>query len=180
MEKIKWLCLIFFVASNLINVDSEQISISINDIETYAFDENELENVTEDNQRRSTNTSRPYPPPTNFFMEKGRRKRSCPCKTILVSSLGNAMHLQPASMGIYKYYQEFNGKPAYYGKNNQRLYFLAGSGWLLGPTLGGHTGYIHNQDPTTICPYLITNIHWMYVFNNLWNYDPTLVVRCAD
>ena len=64
MEKIKWLCLIFFVASNLINVDSEQISISINDIETYAFDENELENVTEDNQRRSTNTSRPYPPPT--------------------------------------------------------------------------------------------------------------------
>ena len=63
MEKMQWLCLIFFVTSNLINVDSEQISISINDIETYAFDENELENVTEDNQRQSTNTSRPYPPP---------------------------------------------------------------------------------------------------------------------
>ena len=63
MEKIKWLCLIFFVASNLINVDSEQISISINDIETYAFDENGFENVMEEIEHKSTNTSRPYPPP---------------------------------------------------------------------------------------------------------------------
>ena len=64
MEKIQWLCLMFFVTSNLINVDSEQISISINDIETHAFDENGFENVIEENERKSTNTSRPYPPPT--------------------------------------------------------------------------------------------------------------------
>jgi len=167
------------VISNLLSVHSEQISISINGVETDVYDEDFLENEIEDDLNTFANASKPYPPPTNFFMVE-RRKRACPCKTILVSSLGNAQHLQTASMGMYKYYQEFNGKPAYYGKNNQRLYFLAGSGWLLGPTLGGHTGYIHNQDPTTLCPYLITNVHWMYVFNNLWNYDPTLVVRCAD
>ena len=83
-------------------------------------------------------------------------------------------------MGIYKYYQEFNGRPAYHGKNSQRLYFLAGSGWLIGPKIGGGTGFLHNQDQGTLCPYLITHVQWMYVFNNLWNYDPTLVVRCAD
>ena len=86
-----------------------------------------------------------------------------------------------ASMGIYTYYQQFNGRPSYHGgRGNLRLYFLAGSGWLIGSTLGGHTGYIHNQDQSTLCPYLAVNIQWMYVYNNLWNYDPTLVVRCAD
>ena len=96
---------------------------------------------------------------------------------IIFSSKKN---LFTAVMGIYKYYQEFNGRPAYHGKNSQRLYFLAGSGWLLGPKIGGSTGFLHNQDQGTLCPYLITQVQWMYVFNNLWNYDPTLVVRCAD
>ena len=83
-----------------------------------------------------------------------------------------------ASMGMYTYYQEYNGRPAYHN-GHLRLYFLYGSGWLLGPTIGGPTGYIHNQDQSSICPYLIVNIHWMYVYNGNWNYDPTLVVRCA-
>ena len=83
-------------------------------------------------------------------------------------------------MGTYTYYQEFNGHPAYHGKHSLRLYFLRGSGWLLGSTLGGNTGYIHNQDQATLCPYLIVSTQWMYVFNSYWNYDSTLVVRCAD
>mgnify|MGYP003318156628 CR=1 FL=1 len=81
---------------------------------------------------------------------------------------------------IYTYYQQFNGRPAYYGKGTQRLYFIHGSGWLLGPNLGGAAGYIHNQDQATLCPYLIANVQWMYVVNNIWYYDPTLIVRCAD
>ena len=48
-------------------------------------------------------------------------------------------------MGIYKYYQKYNNYPSYYGPGGRRLYFLIGSGWLIGPTLGNPTGYIHNR-----------------------------------
>ena len=42
-------------------------------------------------------------------------------------------------MGVYKYYMSFNGRPAYHKSNGRRLYFLAGSGWLIG-----------NQGPSSI------------------------------
>ena len=42
-------------------------------------------------------------------------------------------------MGVYKYYMSFNGRPAYHKSNGRRLYFLAGSGWLIG-----------NQGPNSI------------------------------
>ena len=35
-------------------------------------------------------------------------------------------------MGVYKYYMSFNSRPAYHKPNGRRLYFLAGSGWLIG------------------------------------------------
>lgn len=46
-------------------------------------------------------------------------RRSCPCSQILISSLAAASHIQPAAMGVYKYYQEYNGRPAYYGPGHQ-------------------------------------------------------------
>ena len=42
-------------------------------------------------------------------------------------------------MGVYKYYMSFNSRPAYHKSNGRRLYFLAGSGWLIG-----------NQGPNSI------------------------------
>ena len=81
-------------------------------------------------------------------------------------------------MGIYKYYTSYNGKPAYHSSNGNRLYFLNGSGWLIGPTLGGGTGYIHNGAQYQ-CPYLIPK-GWMYVNNGYWYTDETLVVRCIQ
>ncbi len=82
-------------------------------------------------------------------------------------------------MGIYKYYGLYNGKPSYYGPSGKRLYFLAGSGWLIGPTLGSGTGYIHNASQYQ-CPYLIMNPEWMYVNSGYWYKDATLVVRCIQ
>jgi len=175
---VSYLIFVLSIITPLLGGSPEYISISINDIEV---EELPIENSSEKEEYTPTsfNESTPYPTPRNGLIER-KRRRGCPCKSILVSSLGNAQHFQPAVMGIYKYYQEFNGRPAYHGKNSQRLYFLAGSGWLLGPKIGGATGFLHNQDQGMLCPYLITHVQWMYVFNNLWNYDPTLVVRCAD
>ena len=45
------------------------------------------------------------------------------------------------SMGVYKLYSTYNGKPSYYGPHGNRLYFL-NSGWLVGPTLGSGVGKI--------------------------------------
>ncbi len=92
-------------------------------------------------------------------------------------------------------------------QGGKRLYFLMGSGWLLGPTVGSPQGFIHNAN-AYLCPYLITSgsskfgrfiklkkIHlhiiiwssflnffsfsgWMFVNNGYWYDDTTLVVRC--
>ena len=80
-------------------------------------------------------------------------------------------------MGVFKYYQMYNGKPSYYNKvTGRRLYFLPNSGWLIGPTLGSPTGYIHNSGQYQ-CPYLIPD-GWMYVNSGYWYADKTMVVRC--
>ena len=79
-------------------------------------------------------------------------------------------------MGVYKYYQKYNGYPSYYGPQGKRLYFLQHSGWLIGPTLGSPTGFIHNNQQYA-CPYLIPK-GWMFVNSGYWYDDATLVVRC--
>ena len=81
-------------------------------------------------------------------------------------------------MGTYSLYSTFNGRPAYHTTNGQRLYFLNGSGWLIGPTLGSPTGYIHNGNQYA-CPYLIPD-GWMYVNGGYWYKDASLVVRCIQ
>ena len=81
-------------------------------------------------------------------------------------------------MGVYKYYQSYNGHPAYHSSNGNRLYFLTGSGWLIGPSLGNPSGYIHNGNQYQ-CPYLIPG-GWMYVNSGYWYFDETLVVRCIQ
>ena len=82
------------------------------------------------------------------------------------------------SMGIFKFYQNYNGYPAYQqSRTGKRLYFLRGSGWLIGPQIGSPTGFIHNGNQYQ-CPYMIPN-GWMYVKNGHWFIDETLIVRCA-
>jgi hypothetical protein len=44
------------------------------------------------------------------------------------------------SMGVFKAYTTYNGYPAYQAPNGRRLYFLQGSGWLIGPSLGSGSG----------------------------------------
>ena len=83
-----------------------------------------------------------------------------------------------ASMGVYKYYQSYNGHPAYHSSNGNRLYFLTGSGWLIGPSLGNPSGFVHNGNQYQ-CPYLIPQ-GWMYVNSGYWYVDETLVVRCIQ
>ena len=53
------------------------------------------------------------------------------------------MHLNyfSDSMGVYKLYSTYNGKPSYYGPNGKRLYFINGSGWLVGASIGAGTGF---------------------------------------
>ena len=80
------------------------------------------------------------------------------------------------TMGVYKYNQMYNGFPSYKGPSGKRLYYLIGSGWLIGPTLGNLTGYVHNGNHYQ-CPYLILN-GWMYVNSGYWYKDDTLIVRC--
>lgn len=62
------------------------------------------------------------------------------------------------SMGVYKYYTSFNGRPAYHKSNGRRLYFLAGSGWLIGTQVGAQTGFVHHasqyRDAQTLWPKL--------------------------
>ena len=77
---------------------------------------------------------------------------------------------------MYKYYQLYNGKPSYYGPHGMRLYFLNGSGWLIGAQMGGGAGFVHNAGQYA-CPYLI-QAGWMYVNNGYWYNDNSLVVRC--
>ena len=87
-------------------------------------------------------------------------------------------HVISDSMGVYKYYQMYNGYPSYHGPSGKRLYYLIGSGWLIGPTLGNLTGYVHNGNHYQ-CPYLIPN-GWMYVNSGYWYNDDTLIVRCIS
>ena len=81
-------------------------------------------------------------------------------------------------MGVYKYYQSYNGHPAYHSSNGNRPYFLTGSGWLIGPSLGNPSGFVHNGNQYQ-CPYLIPQ-GWMYVNSGYWYVDETLVVRCIQ
>ena len=61
-------------------------------------------------------------------------------------------------MGVYKYYTSFNGRPAYHKSNGRRLYFLGGSGWLIGTQVGAQTGFVHHasqyRDAQTLWPKL--------------------------
>ena len=81
------------------------------------------------------------------------------------------------SMGVYTYYQMYNNRPAYHSPNGRRLYFANSNSWLIGPTLGSPTGYVHNGNYTYQCPYLIPD-GWMFVNSGYWYNDKTLVVRC--
>ena len=81
-------------------------------------------------------------------------------------------------MGVYKYWKSFNGKPYYYNSKGKNLYFLNGSGWLIGASLGAPSGFIHNGAQYA-CPYLIPD-GWMYVNHGYWYKDASLVVRCAS
>jgi len=108
---------------------------------------------------------------------------TCPCKRLLLSSLGPATYAQSAVLGVYAYYQEFNGRSAFYGPVNthrsNRLYFSQQYNfWILGDKLGSNAGFIYN--PTALmCPYMIPD-RWQYFDGNmkLWYIDPTLVLRC--
>ena len=84
-----------------------------------------------------------------------------------------------ASMGVYTYYTMYNNRPAYHcSKSGRQLYFLANSrSWLVGPSLGSPTGYLHNGNISYQCPYLIPD-GWMFVNSGYWYNDQTLVVRC--
>eukprot|EP00094_Tigriopus_californicus_P011768 TCALIF_11368-PA protein Name:"Protein of unknown function" AED:0.54 eAED:0.54 QI:206/0/0.5/1/1/1/2/0/80 len=78
------------------------------------------------------------------------------------------------SMGSYKYYSNFEGKPYYYSSSHGKyLYFLNGSGWLIGNAVGAKIGFIHNNSQYA-CPYLIPE-GWMYVNNGYWYKDLSLV-----
>ncbi len=81
-------------------------------------------------------------------------------------------------MGVYSQYSTFNSRPAYHTASGRRLYFVQGSGWLIGPSLGASTGYVHNGSQYA-CPYLIAD-GWMYVNAGYWYKDATLVVRCIQ
>ena len=52
------------MASHLISVHCEQISISINGVETDVYDEDFLENEIKEDLNAFANASKPYPPPT--------------------------------------------------------------------------------------------------------------------
>jgi len=83
-------------------------------------------------------------------------------------------------MGTYKYYQMYNNRPAYQKNSGHRLYYLPNArSWLIGPTLGSPTGYIHNGNYGYQCPYLIPS-GWMYVNSGYWYEDNTLIVRCIS
>merc|ERR1719186_53123 len=115
---------------------------------------------------------------TSGTFPQGSAERSCGCKQLILSSIGEARYNQPNALGIYKYYQPWHGQPAYYGPNGSRMYTMAGGGWLVGPTIGSPTGYIHNKDRSSLCPYEIPG-GWMY-FNahaGVWYTDTTLVFR---
>ena len=78
-------------------------------------------------------------------------------------------------------YTSYNNKPSYrqnYG-NDYRLYFLTGSGWLIGDNRGSPRGYIHNSDKAQQCPYSILG-GWMFFSadHHAWYPDNTLVLRC--
>jgi hypothetical protein len=81
-------------------------------------------------------------------------------------------------MGVYKYYQMYNNHPSYYGPGGKRIYFINGSGWLLGPSLGNPSGFIHNASQYQ-CPYLVIK-GWMYVNSGYWYIDESLVIRCIN
>lgn len=83
-------------------------------------------------------------------------------------------------MGVYIYSKMYNRVPSYSGPLGNMLYYLNGSGWLIGPSLGNPTGFIHNGNHNQ-CPYLIPN-GWMYYNKGRgnWYLDNTLVVRCIS
>ncbi len=81
-------------------------------------------------------------PPSGDEEETGLTA-SCPCKQLLVSSLGEAQHLQAGAMGVYKLYSTYNGRPSYHGPHSNRLYFL-NTGWIVGATIGAPVGFVHN------------------------------------
>ena len=58
MDQKSTLCMIVFVATYLIGVHTQRISISINDVESNVFDD-ELEEYPNE----FVNASKPYPPP---------------------------------------------------------------------------------------------------------------------
>ena len=84
---------------------------------------------------------------------------------------------------VFSSYTSYNNHPSYRQNTGRdfRLYFLPGSGWLVGDKRGAPTGYIHNSDQSQLCPYTITG-PWLFfsVAHNSWYQDTTLVLRCAD
>ena len=74
--------------------------------------------------------------PTSFNMVIGN---------LIVIKSSNQMAFVLGSMGVFKYYQIYNGKPSYHAPNGQRLFYLNGSGWLIGPSLGSPTGKNHQS-----------------------------------
>ena len=49
------------------------------------------------------------------------------------------------SMGVYTYQMMYNNRPSYRAKSGRRLYYLPNArSWLVGPSLGSPTGYLHN------------------------------------
>ena len=64
MNTIYILLSALFVIFHMISVHSQQLSISINGVETDVYEEEFLENEIEDDSKTFTNVSKPYPPPT--------------------------------------------------------------------------------------------------------------------
>ena len=113
-----------------------------------------------------------FPPPSQSFNTTDI-DGNCDCKKIFISSIGPAAQLHGDAMGTYRHnyvHSTYNGKPAYTGLNDasaKRLYFLTGSGWLIGTKLGNTVGFIHNANQFAQCPYFITD-EWMYINNGYW------------
>ncbi len=82
-------------------------------------------------------------------------------------------------MGVYTQYDMYNSHPAYHMSSaGQWLYFVEGTGWLIGPFLGASSGFIFTARQS-YCPYHIVD-GWMFVNSGGWFMDDSLDVRCIQ
>jgi len=107
--------------------------------------------------------------------------KSCSCQKLLLSSLGDAQRYHSELMGTYrKGRNPFSSHYYYKGPlpAEGKVIYMLSQGWMVGPTKGSPTGWIHNPHKYD-CAYEIPT-DWMVFYNNVWHHDPTLVLRCIN